>query len=67
MMLIYNINKLLDMLDNKELIKLLKRINQEMIDDPKVKTAPITDERYYQWRMPHYLYKYRILKQNGKI
>lgn len=38
-----------------------------MKNDPRVKTAPITDERYYHWRLPHYLNKYRVLRDNNKL
>ncbi len=54
-------------LTDKELVGLLKTINKEMKDDPRVKKAPITDERYFHWRNPHYLRKFRILKLNDKL
>lgn len=54
-------------LTDKELVGLLKKINQEMEDDPRVKTAPITDERYFHWRNPHYLRKFRVLRENDKL
>ena len=52
---------------DEELVRLLTRIDEEMGDDPRVKETPITSERYYSNRMPHYLRKFRVLKENEKL
>ena len=54
-------------LNNEELVRLLKTVGIEMQNDPRVKTAPITDERYFHWRNPHYLRMFRILRDNDKL
>ena len=61
------LSKLEPIIPDEELVRLLKTIQKEMEDDPRVKAASITDERYYHWRNPHYLRKFRILRDNDKL
>ena len=61
------LRKLEPIIKNDELIRLLKTIDKEMEEDPRVKNAPITDERYFHWKNPHYLRKFRVLRDNDKL
>ena len=52
---------------DEELVRLLQAALKEMNEDPKVIHSPYNEHDHFATRMPHYLKRFRLLRQYGKL